>query len=273
MRSTKRVFIVLALILGLLLVACTTPEAAVEEPVANEADVAEAEAEVDAEEPEPEPTEEPEPTAVPEPVEEMAEEPEAVAELSEEELAAAFASFLADMQAYNTINLEDTNAALAEDPPPFLLDVREISEVEEKGHIEGAVLIPLRELAQQTEVLPSQDTPIIAYCGSGWRATVAMAALEAMGYEDVKVLKGSSYNGWIEAGYPTVEGLPPEALVLDIADINPALLARMDEMLSAIPEGWGVITAEQLNTELIDNPELILIDVRTEGEVAEKGRT
>ncbi len=71
--------------------------------------------------------------------------------------------------------------ALAEDPPPFLLDVREIAEVEEKGHIEGAVVIPLRELAQNLDLLPSFDTPIITYCGSGWRATMAMAALANLG--------------------------------------------------------------------------------------------
>jgi rhodanese-related sulfurtransferase len=187
------------------------------------------------------------------------------------ELDTAFAEFLGGMEKYNTIGLEDANAALAEDPPPFLLDVREIDEVAEKGHIEGAVVIPLRELGQNLDVLPSLDTPIIAYCGSGWRATVAMAALEAMGYEDVKVLKGGSFGGWVEAGYPIVEGLPPDALVLNVADPDPQVAAKMDEMLSQIPEGWGVITAETLNTELAENPDTILIDVRRQEEVDEKG--
>jgi rhodanese-related sulfurtransferase len=198
-------------------------------------------------------------------------EPEVIAEIAPEDLDAAVAAFLAGMEKYNTIGLEDANAALAEDPPPFLLDVREIDEVAEKGHIEGAVVIPLRELGQNLDVLPSLDTPIIAYCGSGWRATVAMAALEAMGYEDVKVLKGGSFGGWVEAGYPVVEGLPPDALVLNVADPDPQVAAKMDEMLSGIPEGWGVITAETLNTELAENPDTILIDVRRQEEVDEKG--
>ena len=44
-------------------------------------------------------------------------------------------TFLADMEKYNTIGLDDLNLALAEDPPPFILDVREPGELEENGHI------------------------------------------------------------------------------------------------------------------------------------------
>jgi len=257
----------LLLVLGLL-VACTGQDATVQ---VEESAVAEATAVPEKPEPtkEPEPTEEPEPepTEEPTPVEEVA-EPE---ELTPEDMNMVFDEFLVGMQGYNTISLEDTNAALAEDPPPFLLDVREIAELEEKGHIEGAVVIPLRDLAQNLDQLPSSDTPIITYCGSGWRATMAMTALQALGWEDVKVMKGGSYSGWVEAGYPTVEGLPPEAAALNAAEPDPLMVEQMDTMLSTIPEGWGVITADALNTELIENPDLILIDVRTAGEVEEKG--
>jgi rhodanese-related sulfurtransferase len=252
-----------------LLAACATTA----EPVVENVDGAVAEVEEAAQEAAQEVVEE----AIAEPEEAVVEEevvepePEVIAEIAPEDLDAAVAAFLAGMEKYNTIGLEDANAALAEDPPPFLLDVREIDEVAEKGHIEGAVVIPLRELGQNLDVLPSLDTPIIAYCGSGWRATVAMAALEAMGYEDVKVLKGGSFGGWVEAGYPVVEGLPPDALVLNVADPDPQVAAKMDEMLSQIPEGWGVITAETLNTELAENPDTILIDVRRQEEVDEKG--
>ncbi len=186
-------------------------------------------------------------------------------------LDAVFDDFLANMVAYNTVSLEDTNAALMEDRPPFLLDVREFSEVSEKGHIEGAVVIPLRVLAQNIEYLPSVDTPIIAYCGSGWRATIAMAALQAMGWTEARVMKDGSFTGWVEAGYPIVEGLPDEGFLLDIAAPEPGILAQMDRMLSNLPEGWGVIRPDALNTALIENPGLILIDVRREEEVAEKG--
>ncbi len=272
-RKTRYLIMVLvaALLVMSLLAACGGAEApAVEESAAVDAtavpevpEVAEPEP---TSEPAPEPTEEPSP--VEEVIEEVVAEPE---ELTEEDLNAAFDEFLAGMEKYNTISLEDTAVALAEDPPPFLLDVREIAEVEEKGHIEGAVVIPLRELAQNLDLMPSFDTPIITYCGSGWRATIAMSALQALGWEDVKVLKGGSYSGWVEAEYPIVEGLPPEAEVLNAAEPDPMMVEKLDAMLSTIPEGWGVITAEALNTELIENPDLILIDVRTEAEVEENG--
>lgn len=272
MHKYTKLFFILLLVVGLMLTACggAGSETAVEEPVA-EQPVEQAPTEV--------PTEAPVPTEVP-----ATEEPAPVEEADPEEVIeetavaadaemvnAGFQAMLDTMEKYNTISIEDTNLALAEDPPPFLLDVRQPEEAEEKGHIEGAVLIPLRELAQNPHYLPSFDTPIITYCGSGWRATIAMTALKAMGYENVTVMKDGSYSGWVEAGYPTVDGLPPEPMELNAADIDPAVLASLDEMLSSIPEGWGVITAENLNTALIENPELIVIDVRTAAEVEEKG--
>ncbi len=189
----------------------------------------------------------------------------------EADLNAAFAAFLAGMEKYDTIGLDDLNVALLEDPPPFILDVREPAELEEKGHIEGAVNIPLREVADNIAYLPSFDTPIVSYCGSGWRCTIAMAALEAMGWENVKSLKGGSFGGWVEDGYPIIEGLAEEPLELNIADPDPALVASMQEMLQNVPEGFGVITADDFNLELTENPDLIVIDVRTDAELAEKG--
>ncbi|MCA9990334.1 MAG: hypothetical protein H6666_06850 [Ardenticatenaceae bacterium] len=187
------------------------------------------------------------------------------------DLDTAFNTFLAGMEAYNTIGLDDFNLMLAEDPPPFVLDVREVSEVEEKGHIEGAVLIPLREVADHIELLPSFDTTIVSYCGSGWRCTIAMTALEALGWENVLALKENSFGGWVEAGYPVVEGLPPEALVLEVAEPDPALLAVMQEMLHNVPDGYGGISVDDFNTTLAENPDLIVIDVRTDEELADKG--
>ena len=55
---------------------------------------------------------------------------------------------LGTMVAYNTIKADDLLVELAEDTPPFLLDVRSAEEVTEQGHIEGATHIPLNELAQ-----------------------------------------------------------------------------------------------------------------------------
>ena len=183
----------------------------------------------------------------------------------------AFATFLDDMEGYNTIGLDDLNLLLVEDPPPFLLDVREPSEIEANGYIEGSVNIPLREVADHIEWLPSFDTPIVSYCGSGWRCTIALTALEAMGWEDVRGLKGGSFGGWVEAGYPIAEGLPLEPMVLDVAEPDPAAVAAMQEMLHNVPDGYGGISADDFNLALLENPDLIVIDVRTQGELDENG--
>ena len=271
MKKYLPVLLILVLVLSVL-VACggtNTAEPAVAEPAAA----------VEEAQPEPtevpeEPTAVPEPTDVPEPTEEPAptEEPEPeMAELDPTALDAGFETFLGGMEGYNTIGLEDLNLALAEDPPPFILDVREPVELEENGHIPGAVNIPLREVADNLQYLPSFDTPIVSYCGSGWRCTIALTMLEALGWENVKGLTGGSFGGWVDAGYEVVEGAAEAPMELNAAEPDPALVAAAQETLHNVPEGFGVITADDLNIAIAENPDLILIDVRRPAEVAENG--
>ena len=51
------------------------------------------------------------------------------------------------------------------------------------------------------------DAPIVIYCGSGHRSTLAMAILWSYGYTNVHSLKGG-FGGWVEAGYPVAEFAP-----------------------------------------------------------------
>jgi rhodanese-related sulfurtransferase len=183
----------------------------------------------------------------------------------------AFGDFLEAMVKYNTTGLVELNESLVGDPPPFILDVRQPGELEENGHIEGAVNIPLREIGKNIDLLPSTETPIVSYCSGGWRCTIAMTALGALGYEDVLSLKGGSFGGWIEEGYPVIEGSAADSMVLDVAEIDATLLGFIDETLTNVPEGFGVITSDQLNSELAENPDLFVIDVRRQEEVEEKG--
>jgi rhodanese-related sulfurtransferase len=187
------------------------------------------------------------------------------------DLDTAFNTFLGAMESYNTIGLDAVNLALAEDPPPFLLDVRELDEVAEDGHIEGAVNLPVREFLDNPALLPAQDAKLISYCGSGWRCTIAITALGALGYPQPLSLKEGSFGGWVEAGYPVVEGAAEEPLELNAFEPDPALLAAMQEMLHNIPDGYGGISVDDLNALLVENPDVILIDVRTEEELLENG--
>ena len=185
-------------------------------------------------------------------------------------LADTYGAMLADMAGYNAIKADALLVELAEDKPPFLLDVRSVEEVQEGGHIEGATHIPLNELAQHLDLLPSFDTPIVTYCGSGWRATIAMTALHGMGWTNVRALK-TPFADLVAAGYPIAEGVP-EPMVLDVAMPSVGLVTLIDPAMVAVKDvSWGVKTAEALNTDLVEKPDLILIDVRTPEEVAENG--
>jgi rhodanese-related sulfurtransferase len=239
------------IVLSMLLGACASATPATEEPA-----VVETEAPV-------EPTTPPEPT--PEPT-----EPPPPPEATEEQLDAAYQIMLDTMVKYNTIKADGLMEAMATDQPPFLLDVRTAEELEEKGHIEGAIHIPLDQVAQNLELLPSFDTPIVAYCGSGWRATIAMTALNALGWNNVKALK-TTFADWAEAGNPVVAGPALEAEVLNGAEPDPGMVNTIDMMLSNMPKGFGGISAEDLNLALAENPDMGLMDVRTAGEVESKG--
>jgi rhodanese-related sulfurtransferase len=188
----------------------------------------------------------------------------------EPSLADTYGAMLASMAGYNAVKADALLVELAEDKPPFLLDVRSAEEVQEGGHIEGATHIPLNELTQHIDLLPSFDTPIVAYCGSGWRATIAMTALHGMGWTNVRALK-TPFADLVAAGYPIVAGLP-EPMVLDVAKPAAGLVATIDPVLVALKDkGWGGKAADALNTELVEKPGMILIDARTPEEIAENG--
>ncbi|MEW5828237.1 MAG: rhodanese-like domain-containing protein [Chloroflexota bacterium] len=188
------------------------------------------------------------------------------------DLDGAFGVMLANMTGYNTVKADALLVEMAEDNPPFILDVRTAEEVQESGHIEGAVHIPLNELAQHIDLLPALDTPIVTYCGTGWRATIAMTALHGMGWTNVRALK-VAFTDWVAAGSPVVAGLP-EAVALNAANPDPALVAAADAYLVSIKDHgskFGMISPDELNTALAENPDLVVVDVRTQKEVEEGG--
>jgi rhodanese-related sulfurtransferase len=184
-----------------------------------------------------------------------------------------YTSMLGSMSGYNTVKTADVLLAeMAEDNPPFILDVRTLDEVTETGHIDGAAHIPLNELALHVDQLPSFDTPIVTYCKGGWRATIAMTALYGMGFENVRALK-VGFPDWKEDGNPVVEGVP-EAVVLNAADVDENLQFTADLYLEGIKDHgskFGILSADDLNIGIAENPDLVVIDVRRQEEVDEKG--
>ena len=85
-----------------------------------------------------------------------------------------------------------------------ILDVRETDEFTGPlGHIEGAVLIPLGELAGRCSEL-SRDRPIVAVCRAGSRSAQATVILQQAGFLEIANLNGGMLR-WRAEGYP-VEG-------------------------------------------------------------------
>ena len=75
----------------------------------------------------------------------------------------------------------------------MLIDVRESSELEEIGSIDGALNIP-RGLIEM-KLIPNNEsmnvnTPIVVFCGGGSRAALAGSTLLKLGFKNVKNLEG-----------------------------------------------------------------------------------
>jgi len=154
----------------------------------------------------------------------------------------------------------------------FILDVREAGEIESAGFIEGSVNIPVRDVLNNLDKLPTLDEPIVVTCASGHRGGFVMAALKLLGYTNVRNI-GGGVNAWIKAELPVVTGSMPEApAVLNSAAIieDQALFETLNGFLSGLPEGFFSIKNDKLNEELVDAAP-IMIDVRTAGEVSKDG--
>jgi glyoxylase-like metal-dependent hydrolase (beta-lactamase superfamily II)/rhodanese-related sulfurtransferase len=82
-----------------------------------------------------------------------------------------------------------------------ILDVREPDEFTgELGHIAGARLVPLGDLARQLETLGTIK-PIVTVCRSGGRSAQAVAILEKAGFAKTANLAGGMLE-WCEHGLP-----------------------------------------------------------------------
>ena len=109
----------------------------------------------------------------------------------------------ADLAATDTLNLPvDLDAATVEEirnrDDVVLIDVRENSEYVE-GHIPGATLIPLGQIPDRLDEIPTDKT-VVAVCHSGNRSSQATNFLREQGFDNVHNMQGGM-NAWGQAGY------------------------------------------------------------------------
>jgi len=95
-------------------------------------------------------------------------------------------------------------AALDAGEPMVVVDVREVSEFE-AGHIEGALHIPLRQLAKKLDKLPSdRNAPLAVICRTGGRSSYGTMALWLLGYRNLRNIMGGM-QAWEKEGFPVVK--------------------------------------------------------------------
>jgi rhodanese-related sulfurtransferase len=111
-----------------------------------------------------------------------------------------------------------------------VLDVRTPAEYDLRGHVPGAVLLPLELIASAPATLAPDIGPILVCCEDGVRSREAAAFLARAGFEEVLVLVGgmSRWPGGRAHGPGLVCGpsswllqnadlLPPQGQALDVA--------------------------------------------------------
>lgn len=89
--------------------------------------------------------------------------------------------------------------------PPQVLDVRTVGEWA-RGHIEGALNVPITDLVGRVEALPFDRTrPVVAICLTAHRSIPAVRLLAEAGYDEVVQLEGGM-RAWRAAGLPEQSG-------------------------------------------------------------------
>ena len=100
---------------------------------------------------------------------------------------------------------EALKTAIDNNESVVILDVRD-KELYDAEHLPGAISLPRAAIELEIdELVPDQDTHIVAHCGGNTRGSLSAHTLQIMGYENASVLTGG-FRGWKAAGLPTEKG-------------------------------------------------------------------
>lgn len=106
-----------------------------------------------------------------------------------------------------TLAVEEARGRWARLSGGWVLDVRAPEELEEEGTIPGAVNIPISEILDRLDEVPT-DASILIFCGSGQRSMIVASLLRQRGWEALSVVLGG-ISGWKAAGAPVREDKTP----------------------------------------------------------------
>ncbi len=98
-------------------------------------------------------------------------------------------------------SVDDVKARLDRGENFLLVDVREESEYA-KDHLPKAIPLGKGIIERDIEErVPDLDTPLVLYCGGGYRSALAADSLKKMGYTNVLSMDGG-IRGWREKSFP-----------------------------------------------------------------------
>ena len=120
-----------------------------------------------------------------------------------------FKQMLADANAViDTVSVHDA-LNLLHDPKAVFIDLRDGTELQQNGKVQGAAHVSRGLLEFQADPesplfnpVFGEDKKLVLYCGSGGRSALAAKTLLDMGYTDVCHVAGG-FAAWVSAAGPT----------------------------------------------------------------------
>jgi rhodanese-related sulfurtransferase len=98
-------------------------------------------------------------------------------------------------------NVDEIKARMDRHDKFVLVDVREDNEYD-RDHLPGAIHLGKGIIERDIEgKYPDLSTPLVLYCGGGFRSALAADNLQKMGYTNVLSMDGG-IRGWREMAYP-----------------------------------------------------------------------
>jgi metal-sulfur cluster biosynthetic enzyme/rhodanese-related sulfurtransferase len=133
---------------------------------------------------------------------------------------------------YQDVAPADALALYERSPDLFVLDVRSAAE-HRNGHIPRAVLIPLDELEDRLDELPSRDTRILVHCAAGARSAAACETLGRHGWTRLLNLAGGMHM-WTGPRETAASAPPPANAVAGTAITFHGGPITQDQVVAAI---------------------------------------
>jgi rhodanese-related sulfurtransferase len=103
-------------------------------------------------------------------------------------------------QRIREVSIDEVKAKIDRGEKFVLVDVREESEFA-RDHLPGAIHLGKGVIERDIEErVPDTKTPMVLYCGGGFRSALAADNLQKMGYTDVLSMDGG-VRGWREKNF------------------------------------------------------------------------